>query len=89
MIRSLSRGLAVSLFVLQLWRHGVEWDCDIIADVDNGWGKCIVLIGSDIYAWNVRFDSGLILSYFLIYFTFRVIKGVKNGCMCIVEIRGF
>ena len=37
-------------FVLLLWRHRFEWDCDIIADVDNGWGECIVPIGSDIYA---------------------------------------
>ena len=45
-----SRALAVTFFVLLLWRHGVEWDCDVIADVDNGWGECIVPIGSQIYA---------------------------------------
>ena len=42
-------------FVLQLWRHGIEWDCDVIADVDN----CLVL------------------SYFLIHFTFHLIKGLR------------
>ena len=74
--------------MLLLWRHGVEWDCDVIADVDNGWGECIVPIGSEIYALNVRFDSRRILSYFLYCFIFHVIKGIKNGCPCIVEIRG-
>ena len=43
-------------------------------------------IGSEIYAWNVRFDSRLILFYFLNYFIFRAIKG--TGCQCIVGIRG-
>ena len=74
--------------MLLLRRHGVEWDCDVIADVDNGWGECIAPIGSEIFADNVRFDSRRILSYFLNYFIFHVIKGIKNGCPCIVEIRG-
>ena len=39
-----------TFFALLLWRHGVEWDCDVIADVDNGWGECIVPIGSEIDA---------------------------------------
>ena len=39
----------------------------IIANVNNGWGECIVPNMSDIYAWNVRFDSGLILSHFFDY----------------------
>ena len=58
---------AVMFFLLLLWRQGVEWDFDAIADVDNGWGKCIVPIGSEIYAYNVRFDSRRILSNFLNY----------------------
>ena len=41
-------------FVLLLWRHRIEWDCDVIgtvtSDVDNGWDECIVPIGSEIYA---------------------------------------
>ena len=74
--------------MLLLWRHGVQWDCGVIADVDNGWGECIVPIGSEIYAWNVRSDSRRILSDFLNYFTFHVVKGIKNGCLCTVEIRG-
>ena len=37
-------------FALLLWRHGVEWDCDVIADIDKGWGECIVPTGSEIYA---------------------------------------
>ena len=43
--------------VLLLWRQGVEWDCDVIADVDNGRGECILPIGSEIYAQKSRFDS--------------------------------
>ena len=49
-----------STFVLLLWRHDVEWECDVIDDVNNGWGECITPIGSESYAWNVRFDSRLI-----------------------------
>ena len=74
--------------MLWLWRHGVEWDCEVIVWRKNGWGECIVAIGSDIYAGNVRFGSCLMLSYFLSYFTFHVMTGIKNGCPCIVEIRG-
>ena len=61
---------------------------DVIADVGNAWSECIVPIGCDIYTWNVRFDSGLILSYFLNYFTFHVTRGNENGFRCIVEIGG-
>ena len=61
--------------------------CHTIADIDNVWGEYIVPIRSDIYAWNVRFDSGLILSYFANYFTFHVINRIKKGCPCILEIR--
>ena len=46
---SYSRALAATFFVLLLWRHGVEWDCDVIADVDNGWGEFIAPIGSEIF----------------------------------------
>ena len=45
-----SRALAVTFFVLLLWRYWVEWDFDVITDVDNGWGECIVPIRSEIYA---------------------------------------
>ena len=85
--RSISRALAVSFFVLLLCRHGVEWDCDIIADVDNGLDECIVPNRGEIYAWNVRLDSRLILSYFLNYSIFYVIKRVKKYCPCTVEIK--
>ena len=78
----------VRFFVLRLWRHGVKWYCDVITDVDNGWGEFIVPIGGDIYAWNVPLDSGLILSYFLYYFTLHVIKGIKNVGPRIEEITG-
>ena len=61
---------------------------DVIDDVDNGWSECIIPIESEICAWNVRFDSRRILSNFLNYFIFHVIKGIKNGCSRIVEIRG-
>ena len=40
----------MTFFVLLLWRHGVEWNCDVIADVENGWGEGILPIGSAIYA---------------------------------------
>ena len=66
-----SRALTVKLLVLRLWRHGVEWDCGVIAEVDNGWGE---YIGSDVYAWNVRFDSGLILFFFLF-----ILRSKYNG----------
>ena len=50
-----SRVLTVSFFCcygIHLWRHEVDWDYDIIADVDNGWGECILSIG-------VRFMHGM------------------------------
>ena len=68
--------------MLRLWCHGIECDCGTIVHVNNGWDQCIAPIGSDLYIWNIFFDSGLILSYFLNYFTFHVIKGVKNGSPC-------
>ena len=46
-----------------LWCHGVNCDCDIIADVNNGWGKCIVYILVNIYAENIHLNSHLILSF--------------------------
>ena len=61
---------ALSFFALLLCRRGVDWDCDVSADVDNGWGECIVQIESGINAWNIRFDLRLILSYFLNHFIF-------------------
>ena len=75
-------------YKLRLWRHGVAWDCDVIADVNKGWGECILPTGNDISTWNIRFDSSLMLSYFLNYFTLYVIQGIANGCPCIVEIGG-
>ena len=30
---------------IHLWRHEVDWDYDIIADVDNDRGECILSIG--------------------------------------------
>ena len=62
---------AERFFILRFWRHGDEWDCDVIADVHNSWSECIPPIGSDIYVWNVHFDWGLILSYFLKHCTFH------------------
>ena len=50
--------------MLRLWSYGAKWDCDVIAD--DVWCECTVLIGSDIYAWNARFDSGFICFIFLI-----------------------
>ena len=35
--------------VLLLCYHGVEWNCDVIARVDNGWFECIVPNGSEMY----------------------------------------
>ena len=44
------RALAVKVIVMRLWRHGVKRDCDIIADLNNGWGECIVPI--EIFLFN-------------------------------------
>ena len=77
----------VRFLLLLMWRHGVKWDCDVTADVDNGWSECNVPIGSEFYAWNVGFDSCLIFIYFLNHFIIHVIKEIKNGCPCTVEIR--
>ena len=79
---------AVKWFVLLLWRHGVDWACGVNADVDNGWDECIVPIGRETYAWNIRFDTRLILSSFLNHFIFHFIQGIKNGCPCIMDITG-
>ena len=46
---------------IRLWRHWIDRDGDVIADVDNGWRECIAPIESDIYAWNIRIDSRLML----------------------------
>ena len=45
-------------------------------------------IGRFMYRSNVCFYSRIILSYFLNYSIRHVIKGIKNGCPCVVEIRG-
>ena len=37
-----------------------------MADVDNGWGECIVPIGSEIYAYNVRVIHVVFCLMFLI-----------------------
>ena len=44
--------------------------------------------GSEMQAWNVRFNSRLILFSFLNYFIFHFMKGFTNVCPYIVEIRG-
>ena len=85
-VQSHSRALTIRFFVLWLWRHGVEWDCDVIAKIDNGSVECIVPLGSDLNTWNVRFESRLILPYFLNHFSFYVMKWIKNGCPSIVEM---
>ena len=77
--RSHSRALTLRFPLLLLWPHGVKWDCDAMADVINGSGKCIVPIESEIYAWNVHFDSSLILCYLVNYLIFHVLKEIKNG----------
>ena len=63
-----SRALAAGFFVFLLWRHGVEWwDCDVIADINNGWDECIIPIRSEIYAWNIRLDSRFIFFFFIFH----------------------
>ena len=60
-----------------LWRHC--WRRQWLGRVhctDWEWDLCLEC--------PLRFTS----SYFLNYFIFHVIKGIKNGCPCIVEIRG-
>ena len=54
----------------------------------HGWGACIAPIGSEIYVWNVRFDSRLLLSYFFNCLYIPRYNRNKNVCPCIVEIRG-
>ena len=58
--RSHSRALEARFFIMLFWRHGVELDCDVLVDVPNGWGECILPIRLEIYFWNVRFDWRLI-----------------------------
>ena len=64
-----------------LWRHC--WRRQWLGRVhctDWEWDLCLEC---------PRFDSRRsYLSYFHNYFIFHVIKGIKNGCPCIVEIRG-
>ena len=71
-----------------LWHHEVAWDCDVIADIDNGWYECIIPNGNEINTWNTRFDSRQNFSYFRDYFYIPCYKRIKNICPCIVEIRG-
>ena len=52
---------------IHLWRMELTESVTVIANVDNGWGECIILIRGEIYSWNVRFGSCLILSYFIDY----------------------
>ena len=54
------------VIVLLLWRHGVDWDCDVIGYVDNDWVEYIIPIGSDINECNVRLG--------------HIIEGIKNLC---------
>ena len=87
-IHECSQRGSLHCYDIHLWRHEVAWDCDVIADVGNGWGEWIIPIGGEICAWNIRFDSRLSLPYFLDYFVLHVIKGVKNGCLCRVSDQG-
>ena len=74
------------VFVLLVWRH-VEWDYAAIADVSNDWGECIIPIESEIYAWNIRFDSRRVCFIFLIILYTVLWKGIVSCCTYTAEIR--
>ena len=59
---------------IHLWRHGVNWDCDVIHDVDNDFGR---VQWTD---WYMKFSHPF-TSYFVIFWTivFHVIKAIKTG----------
>ena len=42
---------------IRLWRHGVNWDYDVIISLDNGSEDCKLAIGSEVYARNIRLYS--------------------------------
>ena len=68
-----------SLSWIGLWRHC--WRRRWLRRVhctDWEWDLCL-----ECPLWFTSY-----LSYLLNYFIFHVIKGIKNGCPCIVEIRG-
>ena len=70
--------IVISWSWLGFWRH-----CWL-----RQWVRWVIPIGSEIYAWNARFDFTYCLTHFINHFIFHVIKGIKNVCPCIVEIRG-
>ena len=53
-----------SYFCIRLWHLVVARECDVIADVDSGWGDNIMPTRRKIYALNLRFDSRLICLIF-------------------------
>ena len=64
---------------MELWHHC--WRRKGLGRVQFtvlGWDLCL----------ECPFDSRRILFYFLNHFIFDILKGIKNGCSCIVEIRG-
>ena len=62
--------IAVTFFVAMVFICDtmlVDWVCDVIANVNNGWGKCIITILAEIYACDVTscFAIFLNISYFM------------------------
>ena len=85
-IQARSQWGSLRCYLIHLWRHKVAWDCDAIADVDNGWGECVIPIGDEIYAWSLRFTSYFVLLSWS--FCIPCYKRIKNACPWTVEIRG-
>ena len=55
-------------------------DLTLIADVNNGWSKCIIPLGSKIYARNIPLSIYPLFRNFLTYCIYRVVKRMQNGC---------
>ena len=79
-VRAPIRWFQNDLCRIYLWRHGTDCDYDVIADVDNGWGGCIISFRSEMYPWSGCLGSRLILFHFSNDFLFRVMKENNNSC---------
>ena len=62
-----------------MWRHGFDWNCDVIIDVYNIFGVSII----DEISFSIR----LLFCHFLNDLTLHAINGIGSGFSCIVPIR--
>ena len=64
---------------INVLRHGIDWDCDVIGDIENDCGKS----KSNYTDLGVRFILGMsaaihtLFCHFLNYFIFHVSKGIR------------